>query len=65
MLIIMLVLIPFGIFPSYVFQLIKMSKWQNPNSIQNQILSPINCRLNVEKHSQNVNTRNQKRFEAA
>lgn len=37
MLIIMLVLIPFGIFPSYVFQLIKMSKWQKKKKKSNSL----------------------------
>lgn len=60
MLINMLVLIPLGTFPSYVFQLIKMSKWRKK---KNLILSPINWHLSVgEKQSQNVNASNQKRF---
>lgn len=58
----MLVFVPFEIFPSYVFQLIKMSKWLKKiyNNNNNEILSPIHWRLNIRKHSQNVNMSNQK-----
>lgn len=60
----MLVLIPFGIFPLYVFS--NWLKWPNSGEKKNQILTPINWHLNVGKSICRMSTRAiRSAFEAA